>query len=47
MEQKPLVIHCIYDEHGPELRDLVMSSFRAFIQAELRIIAKPASDALS
>ena len=47
MEQKPLVIHCTYDEHGPELRDLIMNSFRLFVQARIGIFANHTEDALS
>ena len=47
MEQKPLVVHCTYDEQGPELRDLILNTFRAFVKTELHIIAKPAGDTLS
>ena len=47
MENKPLTVHCSYDEQGPELCDLIVKSFEQFAQTELHIFAKPVKDVLS
>ena len=47
MEGNNLTIHCFYDEHGPELQDLIQESFDEYVKEELHIFAIPPKDVLS
>ena len=47
MAKKPLVVHCIYNEDGPDLNQILLDSFRQFLKKELRIFAKSMSNELS
>lgn len=47
MSKKPLVVHCIYNEDGPDIKEIILESFKVFLKKELRIFGKSMSNELS
>lgn len=44
MAEKTLIIHCIYEEEGPTIEEIILESFRIFLKRELDILSRPVSE---
>ena len=44
MAEKSLIIHCIYEEEGPTIEEIILDSFRIFLKRELGILSRPVSE---
>lgn len=41
MKTKPIVVHCTFSEDDTDIADIILESFRLFLQKELRIFVNP------
>ena len=39
MEPKPIPVHCTYSDDGKDIAEIILESFRLFLQKELLAIA--------
>lgn len=44
MNTKTLIVHCTYSEDGRDVADILLESFRIFLQKELNTVATPTQD---